>query len=269
MEINLGKIVAIGIYNSSVAVKNKTVTANRKTTMFEIELPIESGGISYIDKESIQIEPDMIICAKPGQTRHTKLPFKCYYIHVIINGGLLEKALSEAPDFIKIENRKKYENIFKQLLMHYDSALETEEIMLHSLILEIIFNILSDSKKSELNKNVKSAESKIINDAVKYVKDNLSAKLSLKDVASHFGFSPIYFHNFFKSATGKTLRDYIESERIKKAANMIVATDFTLTQIAYECGFSSQSYFSYAFKRRMNLTPREYAKNVFKRYDIT
>ena len=50
------------------------------------------------------------------------------------------------------------------------------------------------------------------------------------------------------------------------AANLLITTDYTLTQIAYECGFSSQSYFSYAFKRKMKSTPREYARRMLERY---
>ena len=80
MELKLPEIVAIGIYNSTLAVKNRVVTKNRKTTMFEIEIPIENGGVSYINSDSMPIEPNMVICAKPGQTRHTKLPFTCYYL---------------------------------------------------------------------------------------------------------------------------------------------------------------------------------------------
>jgi AraC-like DNA-binding protein len=48
---------------------------------------------------------------------------------------------------------------------------------------------------------------------------------------------------------------------------MLVATNFTLAEIAYECGFSSQSYFSYAFKRKMNKTPRKYAEEIFDQYE--
>ena len=78
-EMALPQIVTIGIYNSNVAVRNKTITKNRETTMFEIEMPMEKGGISYVDSEQFPIDENMIICSKPGQIRHTKLPFKCYY----------------------------------------------------------------------------------------------------------------------------------------------------------------------------------------------
>ena len=101
-KIILPEIVAMGIYNSQVVFKNKTVTPNRKTTMFEIELPIGNGGISYIDNTSHRICENVIICATPGQMRHTRLPFKCYYIHMIINEGQIFDILSSLPNYIEI-----------------------------------------------------------------------------------------------------------------------------------------------------------------------
>ena len=77
--MQLPQIVAVGIYNSHNSANNKSSSHNRKTTMFEIELPIEIGGISYINTNTMPITPNMLICAKPGQTRHTKFPFKCYF----------------------------------------------------------------------------------------------------------------------------------------------------------------------------------------------
>ena len=60
-EILLPGIIALGIYNAPNSAKNKTLSPRRKTTMFEIELPIENGGISYIDDESHTIVENMII----------------------------------------------------------------------------------------------------------------------------------------------------------------------------------------------------------------
>ena len=80
--------------------------------------------------------------------------------------------------------------------------------------------------------------------------------------------SPIHFHNFFKKSVGKTLREYVEEQRIKKATGLLLTTNDSLTKIAFECGFSSQSYFSYVFKRKMKITPREYVKDVYAKYGI-
>lgn len=268
MDIVLPEIVAIGIYNSAVAVKNLTVTKKRKTTMFEIEIPIENGGISYIDEEMMQIAPDMIVCAKPGQIRHTRLPFKCYYVHFILNEGSLYDALMDVPVFLKTSKIERYMNILKKLCDVYTSNASSSEIILQSLILELIYILKNESEKQKRYSSIGKNNSQTIDKVIIYIKDNLQSDLSLQTMADYANFSPIYFHNYFKKSTGKTLHKYIEDERIKKAARLLLTTDWTLTRISEECGFSSQSYFNYAFKRSMNLTPREYAKKMFDLYEI-
>ena len=126
----------------------------------------------------------------------------------------------------------------------------------------------TDSKKQQHIQNTKSGNHDAINGAITYIKANLTGDLSLNAVAEYVNLSPIHFHNCFKSATGETLHEYVQKQRIKKASNLLITTDNTLTTIAYECGFSSQSYFSYAFKRETGLTPREYTAKVFERYDL-
>ncbi len=265
--MKLPEIVAIGIYNSDIAAKNVSVSKNRHTSMFEIELPLIEGGVSYIDSVSTQIVPNMIICAKPGQVRHTKFPFKCYYVHMIVPEGSLHDVLMSAPSFFETAKTDKYKKIFSQLVKHYSTLAEGEEIILQSLLLELIYTISKDS----IFKSKDGASSKnnsVIEESLNYVKEHLTEDLNLEIVAKSMSFSPIHFHNTFKAATGKTLRDYVEEQRIKKSVNLLLTTDYSLTKIAYECGFSSQSYFSYVFKRRMKKTPREYAKEFYSKYEI-
>ena len=111
-NIILPEIVSVGIYNAQLAIKNRSVSKNRKTTMFELELPIEDGGISYIDNTSKPITKDLVICAKPGQIRHTRLPFKCYYIHMIVNDGRLLDMLSSLPNYMELEDTRDIRDIF-------------------------------------------------------------------------------------------------------------------------------------------------------------
>ena len=263
----LPKIVAIGIYNSDLAVKNIKVTKNRKTTMFEIELPIENGGVSYVEAEERPITTDFVICAKPGQTRHSRLPYKCYYIHMILEEGKLYDALMRCPVYVIPESVQRYREVFAALCKHYDLSLENDLIRVQSLILELIYLLNNDSKKQVYAGKSKSNNRLAINKVVDYIAENLTSDLSLEAVAAVASISPIHFHNCFKSAIGKTLREYVEEQRIKKATNLIVSTDWTLTRISNECGFSSQAYFSHVFKRRMGKTPREYAKAVFDEYE--
>ena len=267
-EIVLPKIVAIGIYNAQIAIKNRTISKNRKTTMFELELPIGNGGMSYIDNEVHPINENTVICAKPGQIRHTRLPFKCYYIHMIVNEGQLMDILTTLPNYIDLSNTNsdQIKEIFISLSEHYNTGIVSDDILLQSLILKLIY-ILSENSASVIKSTPKSNNRTTIERTLEYINNNLSSDLTLEELANAANYNTIYFHKLFKASTGKTLHEYIEAQRIKKSINLLISTDMTLTQIAYECGFSSQSYFSYAFKRRMGTSPRDYAKKIVVRYN--
>ena len=90
----------------------------------------------------------------------------------------------------------------------------------------------------------------------------MTEDLTLETLSAKFNLCPTHYHNIFKYNTGVTLREYVENQRIKKATNLLISTNLSLAQIAYECGFSSQSYFSFVFKRKFNTTPRKYAEKI-------
>ena len=264
-EIILPRIVAVGIYNAQQAVKNRSVTQNRKTSMFEIELPIGEGGVSYMDTESVAIAEDMIICAKPGQVRHTRLPFKCYFIHMTVGEGELYDRLIKLPSYIAISDRSAFEELFKQLCACYDTALDGDRLLLQSRVLELIYRLGFYTQESSYQSKTNHKET--IEKVLAYIKAHLTEDLSLEVVSEYASFSPIYFHNFFKKSTGMTLREYVEEQRFQRAVNLLFSRDMTLSEIAYECGFSSQSYFSCVFKKRTGMTPRQYVKELYRRYE--
>lgn len=266
-KIILPDIISVGIYNAQVVFKNKAVSPNRKTTMFEIELPLGDGGMSYIDNTSHQISENVIICAKPGQIRHTKLPFRCYYVHIMVNEGQIFDTLSSLPNYIDIENTKDIQEIFISLCKYFDLGNPEDDILLQSLILKLVHTLHQAAPTAKLKHSPKSNNHKVIEKAVEHINTNLASDLSLENLSESFNYTPIYFHKLFKASTGKTLREYVEEQRLRKAIELMLSTEMTLTQIAYECGFSSQSYFNYAFKKKMGHSPREYVKNILLQYD--
>lgn len=263
----LPEIVSIGIYNFQKAHPKTTVSKKRETNMFEIELPVQEGGISFIDADASPIAPDIIICAKPGQNRHTKAPFECYYIHMLVSDSVLSDMLLKLPDYISIEKAEYYKEIFTDLNNYYSSAVKEDEIILQSLILKLIYSLNRDANLRFNKDHTKNNNHIMIEKSLNYIKENLNEDLSLERMAEMMSFSPVYFHHCFQTSVGKTLRDHVEEQRLKKAINLLITTELTLTQIALECGFSSQSYFSFVFKRRMGTTPRQYVKEVFKKYE--
>lgn len=265
----LPEIINAGIYNSKIVTKGAVaVSKNRSPSLFEIELPLDNEGVSYIDDQSAPISKHMLICAKPGQIRHTKFPYKCYYVHIRLEEGALRDILMNSPDFIEIEKRSHYKDLFSRLIRHHSAPNENSDILLQSLILDLIYQISRETAHMTMLKRGKTNHGERFAAVFKYIDENLTKELSLESVAKAAHLSPIHFHNTFKAAVGKTLRDYVEEQRIKKAVQLLTNTSLTLAQIAYECGFSSQSYFSYVFKRRMKKTPRQYVYDFYNQYEI-
>ncbi|MBQ7574799.1 MAG: helix-turn-helix transcriptional regulator [Clostridia bacterium] len=265
-ELVLPKNISVGIYDSRISVKDKSITDNRITSSFEIELPTEHGGISFIDEDKFRITPETVICVKPGQQRHTKLPFKCYFLHMEIENGILYELLTDTPNYFIAKDRNMYKKIFDDMFDYYDSSKLPDDIILYSRILELIYNIHSDCRHIQAKKKKTNANTKLIDEAIKFIETNFNSELTLDTIAQHISLSPIHFHNKFKAVTGKTPHQFLNEIRLNRAKKLLVSTNMKLSQIAYECGFSSQAYFNYVFKKHMNMTPREYMKKIFDSY---
>ena len=262
----LPDIVSLGLYNAQLAQKNRAVTQNRMTTMFELELPLEDGGISYIDDSSHAISVNTVICAKPGQLRHTRLPFKCHYVHMVVTEGRMLDILSSLPNFIDLTDASEIRALLTEMCDCHDIGTPDDDVILYSLLLKLVHILNKQAIAYRIDHSPKANNHEVIERTLEYVNANLTSDLSLERLSNMAKFSPIYFHKLFKASTGKTLHEYITDQRIKKAVTLLVSTDMTLTQVAYESGFSSQSYFSYAFKKKKQLSPREYAKRLVNNY---
>lgn len=83
---------------------------------------------------------------------------------------------------------------------------------------------------------------------------------SADELASELGVSRRHFFRAFKQSTGKTPSGYMADLRLKRALELLIATDRPATDIALECGFSSSSHFAYAFKRVHGSGPSEYRR---------
>lgn len=98
----------------------------------------------------------------------------------------------------------------------------------------------------------------LVSDAVTYIRAFLHRKLDLRAFAKDRYISYTQFARRFKSAIGMTVSDYIAALRMKKAETMLEETDLSVREIARECGFSNEYYFSAFFRTRHAVPPGEY-----------
>lgn len=103
--------------------------------------------------------------------------------------------------------------------------------------------------------------------ALEYIENHYNETINLKELSKLTNINEYNFCKLFKSIIGTPFLQYLNFVRICKAEDMMINTDKTLTEISYESGFSSTSYFSRIFKKFKYASPSEYrrAKNHLKR----
>lgn len=94
--------------------------------------------------------------------------------------------------------------------------------------------------------------------AMTYVRSHLSEPLDGDSVAEACGVSRKTLCTRFKIETGETFAAYVRRVRIERARRLLDTSEYEISRIAYQTGFSSQSHFQTVFKEATGYTPREW-----------
>jgi len=97
-----------------------------------------------------------------------------------------------------------------------------------------------------------------IKKAERYIWENYTKKIGLREIAGAAGLSASYFSSIFKEEMGENLSNYLNRLRVEKAVTMLVSTNISISKIAEACGFEDQSWFSKIFKNNTGFTPGKY-----------
>ena len=114
---------------------------------------------------------------------------------------------------------------------------------------------------SAINKINQNHERKIVDDIKTYVKKKLNEKLTLKDVADHFGFSPNHLGFVFKKDTGENFSDFLVNERLERACQYLLDPKMKVYEIAEMMEYKNIIHFNRQFKKHYGINPSQYRQN--------
>lgn len=93
-----------------------------------------------------------------------------------------------------------------------------------------------------------------------YIHSHYTEPLTLDSLSREFFISNFYLSHQFKRITGFTLTDYIQMTRVRNAQTLLLSTGKPITEIAFQCGFTSFSQFNRAFNKFLQKSPSEFRK---------
>jgi AraC-like DNA-binding protein len=242
---------------------------------FEITLIEKGNGIRLVGDSYQHFEPGDLVMIGKGlpHTWATDKLVKGTSSAVVIqfNEEILESLLA-LSDFESIKNlliRARLGLFFPRRNNHRLAALieqVPEKTGVQKMVQLIhILNILAQQRplvlasvyfqavKGELNE-------KRITRVYQFIQKNSAGRISLAEGAKLIHLSESAFCKFFKRATGKTFSDYVNEIRIGHTCHMLSETDKSISDICYDSGFESLTYFNRIFLKKKGIRPREFRK---------
>lgn len=126
--------------------------------------------------------------------------------------------------------------------------------------LEILSYMLTRFKKDKEifhNKTLREREMKAVEKVVEYIDCNISKVGTVNDLAQIAGMNSNKLQEAFQVIYGKTVNEYLRDIRLTKALKMLTSGNRNVSEVVYELGLSSRSYFSKIFKAKYGISPRK------------
>ena len=127
-------------------------------------------------------------------------------------------------------------------------------------IIEILVVKLQRAKNITIQNNIPKRMNQSVALIKHYINQNFREPITLDKLAKVGSINKYYLSHIFKYDVNISPIEYLNQVRIKEAKNLLETTSFTIAEIARFTCFSSQSFFSQAFRRETNQTPSEYRK---------
>jgi signal transduction histidine kinase/ligand-binding sensor domain-containing protein/AraC-like DNA-binding protein len=109
---------------------------------------------------------------------------------------------------------------------------------------------------------------KFMEEVLAEVKKNyLNPQFNVNQIVDKIGMSRSLFYKKFKSLSEYSIHDLIKNFRLKKAAMLLADGHLTVSQVAYDCGFTDPAYFSRVFKEYYSIAPKDFSSSTHSKVD--
>jgi AraC-like DNA-binding protein len=166
----------------------------------------------------------------------------------------------------KIELNAEMKSCILSIIRELDQKQFGYELSIKSLLFQILTQFIRNHVAEVLTLNdyktrIKNLER--FTPILQYIESEYNKELSVEHLAEQIGLSRFHFSRMFKELTGRTITEYINRVRIRRAEYLLCNTPMTVSEIALSTGFHDIYYFSRMFKKARNMPPSSMQK---KRY---
>lgn len=233
----------------------------------ELFYVLHGEGVFYIENEKVPVKTDDLIIINPN-VEHTEKTFPNNPMEYIVFGveGLAfsftehDQAYGRGYSFYSYGSDKNQFINFAQLMMHeFQDKKPGFEKVCHGL-LEVLLVYISRKQKLSVISESSFQLSKECAIAKRYIDTNYAQDITLDSLADLTHINKFYLAHSFTECIGQSPISYLTERRLAACKELLSSSNLSVTQIATSAGFSSQSYFSQIFNKKVGMSPRQYRK---------
>ena len=219
---------------------------------FELICVLEGALVCETDGEPWELRENEAMLILPGQIHSYRSPqssrsFLCIF------------SCDHVSDFYQTIKGKKFASARFSLP---DADKAAEELYSGDVFLKksVLYRLCSCVYGSSALVSFPEATSALAAEIALYVQEKYTENISLKSFAAAKGYSYNYLSSFFSRVFGQNFSAYVSGFRLRYAAHLLETTERSVTEAAYDSGFSTIRNFNISFKRYYGQTPSEYVK---------
>lgn len=259
MEFNIEQITHVNEYN---------INTPHAHDYFEVFLFQTGGGKHLIDFQEINIEPNSIHIVLPGQVHQIERQGSCVGMVMMFS----ETYLASDLNLLKTIHQFPFQSLRKKAL---SKSLNSTEF---TFLYDFVANIFNENNANGFNsKTIISSYLNILllkiqevfaDQKIKYSDDivqlfklieaNFISRPKLGWIAEKLNTTENSLHKRVQDETGKSYQQLLQNKLILEAKKMLIYTQKSNKEIAYDLNFTDPSHFNKFFKKHNSITPNEF-----------
>lgn len=251
-----------------------TIDHSVQQNVYSIYWIQEGKGTYNIDFQQYEFEDNVLFFLSPGQvftvdSEQIKTAYKftfirdfyCIQAHdkEVACNGVLFNNIYETP-FVKPckKDTKKLQFILESLIDEFQENEAAQYDMLQAYLKQFMICAVRVQKENHVIKEDK--ETRLFKDFSVLVEQNFKSLHSVTDYANRLGVSPKSISKHFQKIGSKTPSDFIKNRILLEAKRLLLYTEKTVKEIAFELGFNDPAYFTRFFTKAITKSPLQFKK---------
>lgn len=152
------------------------------------------------------------------------------------------------------QNNSHFDSFYDDLLAARSER--SSDVLSQSILYRLMAELISCSKIPPLEPKTSPSKEAYIKQAIKFMENNYSQKITILDIATYVGLDRTYLSSLFKARFGISLQTFLLEYRMNRAAELLHNPGLSVSDISRSVGYTDPFLFSKMFKKVIGSSPR-------------